>query len=428
MWGVDAVSVRASAFVALVAGWPVASAHAADDARVAQLEAELRAAQARVRELESQLDALAAGIEQLKSASANAPARGRGEPVEAAADPRREQMLAPDLGVDEREHKLDARPELFVQTGFAADRLPEAKPEDAPTNFSVYRMEARWAGSVAERIGLGFEIQYQPAAHGASEELVNDAFVDYYAGDAITLRFGQFVVPFGFDVEQSSSVRESPERAIFAGYYFPGQRDRGAMLAADLGRFGGWLDGAKVYAGVFNGNRFFNDNNDALNVNLRFRKVFSTRPFAIGASYQRGSQWLPPGLAASDRSVVYGIDAQWLIGRLGIRGEYVRGSMPSTLLGIAPELTPAFVPGAESSGAAAFFDYRLTSTADLYWRWDRFANDPVTGRDVRAFNVGYLLRLGDHSRVGFDYQWKNHVTFNDDSVNTQFSFRWNVTY
>jgi phosphate-selective porin len=64
--------------------------------------------------------------------------------------------------------------------------------------------------------------------------LVNDAFVEYYLNDHTTIRAGQFVKPFGFDIQQSSSVRESPERAIFAGYFFPGQRDRGILLSGDL--------------------------------------------------------------------------------------------------------------------------------------------------------------------------------------------------
>jgi hypothetical protein len=42
--------------------------------------------------------------------------------------------------------------------------------------------------------------------------------------------------------------------------------------------------------------------------------------------------------------------------------------------------------------------------------------------------VGYLRRLGEHSRIGVDYQWKDDVTFNDDELNTQLSIRWNVVY
>jgi len=47
---------------------------------------------------------------------------------------------------------------------------------------------------------------------------------------------------------------------MFAGYLFPGQRDRGVMLAAKLDALGSAWHGAQLFAGAFNGNRFFNDN------------------------------------------------------------------------------------------------------------------------------------------------------------------------
>jgi hypothetical protein len=119
-------------------------------------------------------------------------------------------------------------------------------------------------------------------------------------------------------------------------------------------------------------------------------------------------------------------------GRVG-RGKLVTGSSPTARVCDLKRVsklrfTAAFAAGAESWGAAALFDYRLTDTSDVYWRWDRFANDPVSGKDIRAFNVGYFHRLGEHSRIGVDYQWKNNLSLNDDELNTQFSFRWNVTY
>jgi hypothetical protein len=36
--------------------------------------------------------------------------------------------------------------------------------------------------------------------------LINDAFVEYYATDHATVRAGQFIVPFGFDMQQSSQL------------------------------------------------------------------------------------------------------------------------------------------------------------------------------------------------------------------------------
>ena len=152
---------------------------------------------------------------------------------------------------------------------------------------------------------MAFEIQYHRAPAGAAVELVNDAFVEYYVNDSITVRGGQFVKPFGFDIQQSSSVRESPERGMFAGYFFPGQRDRGVMVMAKLDGLGDLWHGAQVFAAALNGNRFFVDNNRQLNYNVRLRKVFDSVPLAIGISAQFGHQLLSDGVSGNNHENLF---------------------------------------------------------------------------------------------------------------------------
>jgi len=408
----------------------LAQTPAVDEQRIQALEDQLLAAQRRVMDLQETIDTL---VVEVVALTGGEPDRLAGPSAASAADVGQEEnylerILVTDLGHDDREEEIALRPELFVQSRYHANPIDEATNDDVTRNFGLNRMELRWAGRVSEKVGMGYEIQYHPAPDGAAEELVNDAYMEYYPSDAVTLRVGQFVKPFGFDIQHSSSVRESPERGVFAGYFFPGQRDRGFMVAAKLDTMAQWLNGVSVYAGAFNGNRFFNDNNSELNYNLRARKVFDSVPLAIGASVQFGTQVLPPGMTGSDDENVYGVDIQYVIGKLGIRAEYMRGDMPSTLLALEPEFAPGFSPGLKSSGAAAFFNYNLTANDDIYWRWDKFENDPVTGRDIRAFNLGYLRAIGPNSRISIDYQWKNDVTFNDDELNNSFSITWNVLY
>ena len=403
-----------------------------DGSRIEALEAQLRTAQAGLEALSEAIDVLAIEIAEIKgSAIAEAPGRNSlaGDGIsDVAGGGYSERILVTDLGHDERDEELSPRPELFVQTRFNANPIDEAAQGDAVHNFSTNRVELRWAGRVSDKIGMGFEMQFHPALDGAAEELVNDAYAEYYPNDAVTIRAGQFIKPFGFDIQHSSGDRESPERGMFAGYFFPGQRDRGIMVAADLSVAGEWAEGLSVYAGLFNGNRFFDDNNNSLNYNLRLRKVFNSIPLAVGASYQRGTQILPPSMLGNDDENVYGVDIQYVIGRFGIRGEIVRGNMPSTLLSLEPEFAPGFLPGLKSSGVAAFFSYNLSARDDVYWRWDRLENDPVTLNDVRAFNLGYLRQIGPNSRIGIDYQSKSNVTFNDDELNSALSLTWNLSY
>jgi hypothetical protein len=206
------------------------------DARIADLEQRLSEAKNGVAALQKTIEGLTAEVKALRQGAIASPpvpaSSSSAAPAKDAASDYKEQILQPDLGGDERDYALSARPELFVQSRYQALPISGATLLTAPSNFELPRMESRWSGKISDKIGMGFEIEYQVAPQGSPEQLVNDAFVEYYASDALTFRVGQFVKPFGFDIQQSSSVRESPERGIFAGYFFPGVRDRGAMVSA----------------------------------------------------------------------------------------------------------------------------------------------------------------------------------------------------
>jgi hypothetical protein len=404
------------------------------DAKVAELDKKLTAAREAASELQKTIEGLATELAALHQTDKPSSPSSFGPAAAARTSPPKEavsfkeQILRPDLGADERESELSGRPELFIQSRFQTLPMAGTDISSAPSNFVLTRMESRWAGKLSDKVGMGFELQYHPAPMGAAVEIVNDAFVEYYASEQVTVRAGQFVKPFGFDIQQSSSIREAPERGMFAGYFFPGQRDRGLMIAAKLDELGGAWKGTEIYAGVFNGNRFFVDNNRQLNYNFRVRKQFSGIPLAVGLSAQLGRQILPEGVQGTTRENLYGADLQWAWRRLGLRAELVAGNMPSTLVSLEPEFTPLFRPGAHSAGGALFAGYKLTSNSQAYIRYDQFNGDPVRGRNIRATNVGYFHRVGEHSRMGVDYQFKNRPSGNDDLVNTRFQIIWNVIY
>src|SRR6185503_19109887 len=58
---------------------------------------------------------------------------------------------------------------------------------------------------------------------------------------------GQMNVPFGYELERSSSVRELPERSRAENVLFPGERDRGAKLVSQ------WSSQLETVLGVYNG-------------------------------------------------------------------------------------------------------------------------------------------------------------------------------
>ena len=407
------------------------------DQRIADLERHLAEARVSVAALQKVIESVSSEVEALRqpakatAASSGAlpvpgPSEKTGVARAEAAHDFATRIIGPDNGSDERDSMLSAKPEIFIQTRYSVAPL-DGSGADFQPNMRLSRIETRWAGRINERLGAGLEIQFQESVEGSPEKLVNDAFLEYYLTDHATVRAGQFIVPFGFDVQQSSWLRESPERPIFSGYFFPGERDRGIMLFGDFGFLSaaGFKD-LQYFVGAFNGNRFFNDNNRQVNYMARIRKIFNQEKLAVGASVLLGKQLLPPGVSGNDNQRLFGLDFQFASGRFGLRAEAMAGNRPSTPPTIEPVFFPAFRPGAHSSAAELLVSYRVAGAHNVYARYNQFNGDPVTGQNIRAFNFGYFLPIGRLSRLSFDYQFKNHPSFEDDAVNGRFQITWGV--
>jgi hypothetical protein len=402
------------------------------DQRIADLERKLTEAKGSIAALQKTIESLSTEMQALRQpdtaaavAPVPAPPKEAGEKATDAAEEFTARNIDPEIGSNEHDHALEAKPEIFIQTRYSVAPFDGSGTAFNP-NIRLSRIETRWAGKINERLGAGIEIQFQESVEGSPEKLVNDAFLEYYLTDHATVRAGQFIKPFGFSVQQSSWIRESPERPMFSGYFFPGERDRGIMLSGDLG----FLSGAafkdlQYFVGAFNGNRFFNDSNRQVNYMARIRKSFNKK-LAVGASVQLGKQLLPPGVSGNDNERLFGLDFQFATGRFGLRGEAMAGNRPSTPATIQPEFFPAFRPGAHSSAAELLVSYRVAGAHNVYARYNQFNGDPVTGLNIRAFNFGYFLPVGGRSRLSFDYQFKNHPSFEDDAVNGRFQITWGI--
>src|SRR5574341_984391 len=141
--------------------------------KLAELERKLNQAASRLEQLNDMVLALRAEIARIKggqtkeapkgdSQSAAASLEPQAAPVEAAQREFVDRLIAPEMGASEREETLQARPEIFIQSRYAALPIRNANEEFKP-NFSMERIETRWAGKVSERIGAGLEIQFHPA-------------------------------------------------------------------------------------------------------------------------------------------------------------------------------------------------------------------------------------------------------------------------
>ena len=199
------------------------------DQRITDLERQLKEAKGSVAALQKTIESLSAEVDALRQPAPKSSPEASAIPASSpeaggtktdAAKVFSERIIGPDNGSNESDKKLEAKPEIFVQTRYSVAPLDGSGTAFDP-NLRLSRVETRWAGKIADRLGAGVEIQFQESVEGSPEKLINDAFLEYYASDHATVRAGQFIVPFGFDVQQSSWLRESPERPIFFRVLLP---------------------------------------------------------------------------------------------------------------------------------------------------------------------------------------------------------------
>jgi hypothetical protein len=143
------------------------------------------------------------------------------------------------------------------------------------------------------------------------------------------LTIGQMNVPFGYEIERSSSVRELPERSRSENVLFAGERDRGIKLVD------AWSPKLETVIGVFNGGGI--NHADFPNTDPTRAKDFVGRARAslgiidLAGSYYDGKNLIPlTGPDVQTDKTRFGADAQWfyempVLGGGSLRGELYRG-------------------------------------------------------------------------------------------------------
>jgi len=174
---------------------------------------------------------------------------------------------------------------------------------------------------------------------------------------------GQFNVPFGYELERSSSLRELPERSRAENVLFPGERDRGLKLEQQ------WTPEVKTSLSVLNGAGIESadfpvlDPTRGKDVTARARLVQGR--VDVAASYYWGHQTTPlTGPDVSTDKTRFGIDTQsyWQLPRAGggslkfelYSGHDVNPDSVSTLVTAPSPGDPARLlrPGADPSHLA----------------------------------------------------------------------------
>ncbi len=143
------------------------------------------------------------------------------------------------------------------------------------------------------------------------------------------LTMGQFNVPFGFELERSSSVRELPERSRAENVLFSGERDRGVKLENQ------WTEKFKTSAAILNGGGInsadFPATDPTRAKDLVGRARWSQGAWDFAGSYYHGRQVTaltgPDVLTKKTRA---GLDGQVYfslphLGGITLRGEFYQG-------------------------------------------------------------------------------------------------------
>jgi len=268
--------------------------------------------------------------------------------------------------------------------------------------FTVRRTRLVAAGRPTRNVGARLQADFASDAGNPPNSTsarttvqLKDAWIDYYLqGDprlAPTLTLGQMKWPFGFEVTQSSGVRETPERATWSRRLFPDERDRGFKVAGATANSLFWE------VGLFNGTGInTNDNNNEKDVAGRLRKSFGTR-LTMGVSGYSGKTYRPASgsgpTAVPAREFVktrYGADFQYALPRIAIRGEYVD----------ARDL------GRDPKGWLAQLNYSLGTKNLLVAKYDEFDEDlpTSTAGKLKSWNLGFIRSLDTSTRLKLFYQ------------------------
>lgn len=285
------------------------------------------------------------------------------------------------------------------------DKKSGTEPND---NFSVRRARIKVTGKPTKNSEAVVQLDAGQGFTGESGPSVSlkDAYVGYYffetAERGLSVFMGQQKWPFGYEVVQSSSVRECPERSLVVQRFFPGERDRGLIITHPL-----FSKNLMLKLGVFNGNETkFGDPNN-------YKDAVGSVRFSWGDIEGGISGYYGKGIVGSDGKLYYGnkdVKSRWgadiqiyKFDNLSLKAEYIRGR------GIdGGDPTKPFDPAWTKISQDGFYAqaaYMLTRSDELVVRYDTLSEDPkakTLGRRS-AWNIGYIRWLDDKTRFKLFY-------------------------
>ncbi|HRF27414.1 MAG TPA: porin [Ferruginibacter sp.] len=266
---------------------------------------------------------------------------------------------------------------------------------------------------------------------------------------------GMFARPFGYEVNLSSSDRESPERGRMSQIMMRSERDLGAMATFDARKKVKNFNYLKIDAGVFNGQGInaagdFDNHKDFIGrVSLKPYPLSKKMTLSAGGSVligglenntryhyttvRDGNGWKEQvdssltNIGRISKRRYFGADAQWKIankkGFTELRAEFIAGTQTGTAL--SPE-TPNKLPEANEgfherrfSGAYFYFlQHIFSSKHQLLVKYDWYdPNSRVSGMEIgrpgsnlgaaniryQTLGLGYIYYMNENAKLVLYY-------------------------
>jgi len=276
----------------------------------------------------------------------------------------------------------------YVQYQYTAKQTNEDTP--ISTNFGLKAARLRGMCKVTDKISAYVLID------GAKQPSVLEAAVDYAYKPVLTVRFGQFLVPFGYETQNSTFDVEAIERSqvIYAVWDNTGNRsgylrDQGLMVMGQHMLFNYKL--ACVNGSGLN----TADNNNHKDIVGRFG-VGIPMFAGLGVSVLRG-QW-PNGLDRQDRNAL-SFDLYLDTGKVLIEGEYITADGMVTSVSTASDT--------KFGGYYAILGYRVTPLIEPVFKYDKFDSDKDNDDDETITTNMYLgVNLNFEGKARFQTFYK----------------------
>ncbi len=277
-----------------------------------------------------------------------------------------------------------------------------------------------------------YVLQFDATESGMAVKDIYFKTTDPYIG-AFSLTAGIFNRPFGYEIEYSSSVRESPERAMVFQTLFPGERDLGASLTIQPPKTSNY-NFIKLDLGVFNGTgpkaKDFDNRKDFIgHLTLNKSYLQESLRVGLGASYYNGrvingtkKVWTmsdktfavdsaAANTSAYSKRIFKGIEAQLAyvspIGLTQLRAEYLWGKQAGTS---ASTKTPEakFTSDTYMRDFAGYYviftQNIMQSKHQLVLKYDVYdPNTKVSGGEIGAAGSG--TKVGDIKFSTFGFGW-----------------------